>query len=111
LAYDKVVFSFLMLRSVLSKCTALLQPETWKVWKESGVGFSLCAVLNYLLSCAQVFSDSIPGVRKFNLEMECSLKKRFSVEFRWKLELFQKYGIRVQNHGVGQVDNENENQC
>jgi len=33
-----------------------------------------------------------------------------SVEFRWKLELFRKYGIRVQNHGVGRVDNENENQ-
>ena len=36
--------------------------------------------------------------------------KRLSIEFRWKLELFQKYGIRVQNHEVGRVDNENENQ-
>src|SRR5882724_13076279 len=55
-------------------------------------------------------SDSVPEVWKLIRKCEHSLKKRLSIGFRWKLELFQKYGIRVWNHGVGQVDNENENQ-
>src|SRR5882724_35464 len=55
-------------------------------------------------------SDSVPGVRKLIRKQSVAFKKRLSIEFRWKLELFQKYKIRVQNHRVGRVDNENENQ-
>ena len=87
-------------------CTT--QPESWKAWKDLGVGFSSCAAPNYLLSCARVFS--VMEVRKLIWKWCVAFKKRLSIDFRWKLEVFQKYGIRVQNHGEGQVDNEDKNQ-
>src|SRR5882724_3301710 len=55
-------------------------------------------------------SDSIPEVQKLIWKQSVALEEIEHRVFGQKLELFQKYGIRVWNHRVGRVDNENKNQ-
>src|SRR5882724_11720507 len=55
-------------------------------------------------------SDNIPEVWKLIRKQSVALEEIEHRVFGWKLELFRKYGIRVQNHRVGHVDNEDKNQ-
>jgi len=84
--------------TVKIKCTVLLN---WKHGR-SGRNWALASAralhLTTYYHMPEYFGER---TQSSNPEMEHSLKERLSVEFRWKLELFQKYGIRVRNHGVG----------
>src|SRR5882724_9295098 len=95
--------------TVKSKCTALLNRKHRRFIRIQALA-SACALHLTTYYHVPEISDSVLEVRKLIWKHEHSLKKRLSIEFRWKLELFQKYGIRVRNHGMGRVDNENENQ-